>query len=71
MKRRRGALRGDGRSGRILALRVNTKLGTCRDRNASFPRVHDDLGGCQQTLQIRLGRKGASLRSLWNNLLEP
>ena len=57
-----GTLRGDGRSGRTLALRVNAKLGTLPGLECILlPRVHDELGGSQQTLQRRLGRIGRIL----------
>ena len=54
-----GTLRGDGRSGRTLALRVNAKLGKLSGSECILlPRVHDELGGSQQTLQRRLGHIG-------------
>ena len=55
-----GALRGVDRSGRTLALRVNAKLGTLSEC-IHLPRVHDELGGSQQTLQRRLGHIGRIL----------
>ena len=43
-----GALRGDGRIGRTLALRVNAKLDKLSGSECIFlPRVHDELGGSQ------------------------
>jgi hypothetical protein len=45
------------RCGRTLARRVNTKLGTLSlSEGILLPRVHDELGGSQQTLQRKLGR---------------
>ena len=56
------ALDGDCRCGLTLALRVNTKLGTLSlSKGILLPRVHDELGGSQQTLQRRLGRIGRIL----------
>ena len=56
------ALGGDGRCGLTLALRVSTKLGALSLSKGIFlPRVHDELGGSQQTLQSRLGRIGRIL----------
>jgi len=56
------ALGGDGRCGLTLALRVNAKLGTLSlAEGILLPRVHDELGGSQQTLQRRLGRIGRIL----------
>ena len=47
---------------RTLALRVNAKLGTLSfSEGIQLPRVHDKLGGSQQTLQRRLGRIGRIL----------
>ena len=56
------ALGGDGRCGRTLALRVHAKLSTLSlAKGILLPRVHDELGGSQQTLQRRLGRIGRIL----------
>ena len=50
------------RFGLTLALRVNTKLGTLSlSEDILLPRVHDELGSSQQTLQRRLGRIGRIL----------
>ena len=57
-----GTLLGDCRSGRTLALRVNAKLGTLSlSEGILLPRVYDELGGSQQTLQRKLGRIGRIL----------
>ncbi len=54
------ALGRDRRCGLTLALRVNTKLGTLSlSEGILLPRVHDELGGSQQTLPRRLGRIGS------------
>ena len=46
-----GALGGDGRSGRTLALRVNAKLETLSGSECILlPRVHDEFGGSQHTV---------------------
>ena len=59
---------GDGQCGRTFALRVNTKLGTLSlSEGILLPRVHDELGCSQQTLQRRLGRIG---RILLESLLQ-
>ena len=56
------ALGGDGRCGWTPALRVNAKLGTLSlAEGILLPRVHDKLGGSQQTLQRTLGRIGRIL----------
>ena len=56
------ALDGDCRCGLTLALRVNTKLGTLSlSEGILLPRVHDELGSSQQTLQRRLCRIGRIL----------
>ena len=56
------ALDGDCRCGLTLALRVSTQLGTLSlSKGILLPRVHDELGGSQQTLQRRLGRIGRIL----------
>jgi hypothetical protein len=48
-----GTLLEDSRSGRTLVLRVNTKLGTLWGSECILlPRVHDDLGGSQQSLTV-------------------
>ncbi len=66
------ALDGDCRCGLTLALGVNTKLGTLSlSEGILLPRVHDELGGSQQTLQRRLGRIGRILlESLLQIILE-
>ncbi len=56
------ALDGDCRCGLTLALGVNIKLGTLSlSEGILLPRVHDELGGSQQTLQRKLGRIGRIL----------
>ena len=56
------SLDGDCRCGLTLALRVNTMLGTLSlSEGILLPRVHDELGSSQQTLQRRLGRIGRIL----------
>ena len=56
------ALDGDCRCGLTLTLGVNTKLGTLSlSKCILLPRIHDELGGSQQTLQRRLGRIGRIL----------
>ena len=56
------ALDGDCRCGLTLTLGVHTKLGTLSlSECILLPRVHDELGGSQQTLQRRLGRIGRVL----------
>ena len=52
----------DGRCGRTLALRVTAKLCTLSlSESILLPRVHDELGGSEQTLQRRLGDIGRIL----------
>jgi hypothetical protein len=56
------------RCGRTLALHVNAKLGTLSlSEGILLPRVHDELGGSQQTLQRRLDR---TCRILLEGLLQ-
>ena len=70
MERRRGALRGMVEVGGSLRFVLTPSSVGVGIGMHPFQRVHDELDGSQQTLQLRLGRIGASLRSLWNNLLE-
>ncbi len=56
------ALDGDCRCGLTLTLGVNTNLGTLSlSEGILLPRIHDELGCSQQTLQRRLGRIGRIL----------